>query len=52
LLQEDKMIKWAMGGAVARGFEVIVERSLTAGIVRQIDQVVAEDFQGKTVTVV
>ena len=46
------MIKWAMEGAVARGFEVIVERRLTAGIVRQIDQVVEEDFQGQAVQVV
>lgn len=55
ILWEAKMIKcvkWAMEGAVTRRFEVIVERSLTAGIIRQIDQVVTEDFQGQSVKVV
>jgi nicotinamidase/pyrazinamidase len=45
-------VMWAMQGALARGFEVIVERNLVRGINKQIDQVVAEEFIGHPVTIV
>ena len=48
----DFCIKWAAAGAVAHGFEVEIVRNLTAGIVRQIDQVIEEDFVGQPVSVV
>jgi nicotinamidase/pyrazinamidase len=48
----DFCVKWAIEGALARGFEIEVVRRLTAGIYRQIDQVVAEDFVGQPVKVI
>ncbi len=47
----DYCVKWAIDGLVARGFKVIVYDNLTAGIERDIHQVVAEDFVGEDVTV-
>lgn len=43
----DFCVKWAADGFIDRGFNVTVPRSLTAGILRDIDTVVAEDYAGK-----
>ena len=40
----DFCVKDAITGLVARGFNVEVVRGLTAGIERNIDQTVAEEF--------
>lgn len=40
----DFCVKWAVDGLLERGFKVEIPRHLTAGIVRQIDQVVQDDF--------
>ncbi|MFN3388584.1 MAG: cysteine hydrolase family protein [Allosphingosinicella sp.] len=47
----DYCVKWAVDGLVARGFAVTVPEALTRGIARQIRQVVAEDFAGRSVRV-
>jgi nicotinamidase/pyrazinamidase len=47
----DYCVKWAVEGLLDRGFEVIVPEALTRGIARQIGQVIAEDFAGRSVTV-
>lgn len=47
----DFCVRWAVEGLVARGFRVTVPAALTRGIVRQIEQVAAEDFAGGTVRV-
>ena len=43
----DYCVKWAAEGLVARGFSVSVPRALTAGIHRDIDEVAAEEFEGR-----
>lgn len=48
----DFCVKWAVDGLIAQGFNVEIPRDLTAGIVRDIDTVVLEDYAGQTVTVV
>ncbi|MET3722683.1 cysteine hydrolase family protein [Sphingomonas trueperi] len=45
----DYCVRWAIDGAVARGFTVMVPAALTRGIARPIAQVLAEDFAGKPV---
>lgn len=45
----DYCVRWAIAGLLDRGFEVEVPRSLTCGISRQIDAVLAEDFAGAAV---
>ncbi|MEG3175519.1 isochorismatase family protein [Sphingomonas sp. RB3P16] len=47
----DYCVRWAIDGLVERGFAVMVPSRLTRGIVRQIDQVVTEDFAGARVAV-
>lgn len=47
----DFCVKQAIRGLLDRGFKVEVPRSLTAGIFRDIDTVVAEDFAGEAVTI-
>ncbi|OAN58495.1 isochorismatase family protein [Sphingomonas sp. TDK1] len=47
----DYCVRWAIDGLVARGFTVTVPPGLTRGIVRQIDQVVAEAFGDMRVAV-
>jgi len=48
----DFCVHWAVNGFVERGFNVEIPRSLTAGIVRDIDTVVAEEYAGKNVKVI
>lgn len=48
----DYCVRWAVAGLVARGFEVVVPVSLTRGIARQIETVLAEDFAGAAVKLV
>lgn len=48
----DFCVKWAVDGLVERGFNVEIPRELTAGIIREIDTVVAEDFVGEKVKVI
>jgi len=48
----DFCVKWAVDGLVERGFNVEIPRNLTAGIVRDIDTVLVDDFTGKTVKVI
>lgn len=48
----DFCVHWAANGFVERGFNVEIPRALTAGIVRDIDTVVAEEYAGKNVKVV
>lgn len=48
----DFCVKWAVDGLIERGFKVEIVRNLTAGIVRQIDEVVLDDFAGKDVKLV
>lgn len=43
----DFCVKDAIAGFLKRGFKVIVYRELTAGIEREIDQVIAEEFPGQ-----
>jgi len=45
----DYCVRWAIDGLVARGFAVTVPPTLTRGIARQIDQVIAEDFRGASI---
>ena len=45
----DYCVRWAIDGAVARGFTVNVPAALTRGITRPIAQVLAEDFAGQPV---
>jgi nicotinamidase/pyrazinamidase len=47
----DFCVKWAADGFLARGFNVEIPRSLTAGIVRDIDTMVAEDYAGQNIKV-
>jgi nicotinamidase/pyrazinamidase len=47
----DYCVRWAVEGLVARGFEVEVPASLTRGIERQIEAVVAEEFGTAPVTI-
>ena len=47
----DYCVRWAIDGAVARGFAVEVPAALTRGIARPIDQVLAEDFPGQPVRI-
>ncbi len=44
----DYCVTWAADGFVKRGFNVTIRRDLVKGIAREIDQVVAEDYQGVT----
>lgn len=48
----DFCVKWAIDGALERGFEVQVVGYLTAGIERDMEQVIREDFAGKPVKLV
>jgi len=48
----DYCVKWAIAGFLDRGFAVEVSRSLTRGIMRDIDTTVNEDFEGCNVLVV
>ncbi|WP_313537306.1 cysteine hydrolase family protein [Sphingomonas sp.] len=48
----DYCVRWAIEGAVARGFAVEVPAALTRGIARPIAQVLAEDFPGQPVRLV
>lgn len=48
----DFCVKWAVDGFVKRGFNVEVPANLTRGIIRQIDQVVAEDYEAGKVVIV
>jgi nicotinamidase/pyrazinamidase len=45
----DFCVRWAIDGLVERGFRVIVPQALTRGIVRPIEQVLAEDFAAHAV---
>lgn len=45
----DYCVKWAIEGALERGFNVLVVGHLTAGIERDMEQVIREDFDGKPV---
>lgn len=47
----DYCVKWAIDGLLARGFKVTIYDNLTAGIERDIHQVVHDDFSGEDVTV-
>jgi nicotinamidase/pyrazinamidase len=47
----DYCVKWAIDGALARGFAIEVVAGLTVGIERTIEQVIADEF-GQAVTVV
>ena len=47
----DFCVKWAADGFLARGFNVESPRRYTAGIVRNIDEVVQEDYEGKSIRV-
>lgn len=47
----DFCVKYAIEGLLKRGFDVTVPAHLTRGIIRQIDQVAAEDFPGATLTI-
>lgn len=47
----DFCVKWAADGFLERGFKVEIPRSLTAGIIRDIDTMVAEDYAGKNIKV-
>ncbi len=47
----DYCVKWAVEGLLARGFKVTLYDNLTAGIDRNIHQVVDEDFPGRNVQV-
>lgn len=40
----DFCVRWAVAGLVERGFAVAVPAALTRGIVRQIEDVIADDF--------
>jgi nicotinamidase/pyrazinamidase len=42
----DYCVRWAIEGLLARGFRVTVPAALTRGIVRQIDEVRAQEFNG------
>ncbi|MBB3909842.1 cysteine hydrolase family protein [Sphingomonas desiccabilis] len=46
----DYCVRWAIEGLVDRGFRVTVPQALTRGIARPIEQVLAEDFAGRAVT--
>lgn len=48
----DFCVKWAIDGLVERGFNVEIPLNLTAGIIRDIYTVIAEDFIGKNVKAV
>ena len=48
----DYCLKFAVKGAVDRGFNVEIPEHLTRGIAREISQVVAEDFAGQAVELV
>lgn len=45
----DYCVRWAIAGLVERGFAVEVPAALTRGIARPIDQVLAEEFAGRSV---
>lgn len=45
----DFCVRDAVLGALERGFRVVADRNLTAGIVRDIETVNAEDFGGRAV---
>ncbi|SFO37052.1 cysteine hydrolase family protein [Sphingomonas sp. OK281] len=45
----DYCVRWAVEGLIGHGFAVSVPVSLTRGIERQIETVVAEDFVGRSV---
>lgn len=47
----DYCVKWAVEGLLIRGFAVTLYDNLTAGIERDIHQVVKEDFPGKNIQV-
>ena len=47
----DYCVKWAVEGLLARGFKVTLYDNLTAGIERDIHQVVTEDFPDRNVQV-
>jgi nicotinamidase/pyrazinamidase len=46
----DYCVRWAIDGLIERGFRVTVPQALTRGIARPIDQVLEEDFAGKSVS--
>lgn len=48
----DFCVKWAVDGLIERGFSVEIPRDLTAGIIRDIDTVVSEDFSDEKVKVI
>lgn len=45
----DYCVRWAVEGLVSRDFRVTVHASLTCGITRQIDAVVADEWPGRAV---
>lgn len=47
----DFCVKWAADGFLNRGWHVEIPRGLTAGIVRDIDKVVLEDYESCNVLV-
>jgi nicotinamidase/pyrazinamidase len=47
----DYCVEWAIDGLLARGFEVEVIGRLTVGIERTIEQVVADKFADRAVTI-
>lgn len=47
----DYCVKWAVEGLLARNFKVTLYDNLTAGIERDIHQVVEEDFPGRNVQI-
>lgn len=47
----DFCVKWAADGFLSRDFNVEIPRSLTAGIVRDIDTVAREDYVGAKLTI-
>jgi nicotinamidase/pyrazinamidase len=48
----DFCVKWAADGFLRLGWNVEIPRTLTAGIYRDIDTVVAEDYVGQNIKVI
>ncbi len=45
----DFCVRWAVDGLLARGFHVVVPTALTRGIMRQIETVFVDEWEGKEV---
>lgn len=48
----DFCVKWAIDGLLERGFNVSIVEYLTAGIERDMDLVVEQEYAGKSVTLI